>query len=113
MGFLRKVGKELSRRGKRIEKDLQNLRDDLLEKTLSTSKELTITRDKNPRKLLPGIAIIINNQHFENPFHSRKGSEKDVELLKNVFQKYSIATLIIQDPTVDEIRNVINKGKFK
>lgn len=111
MSFLRKVEKELSRRGKRIEKDLQNLRDDIAEKAFIASKKHTI-RVKNPKKLLPGLAIIFNNQHFENPSHSRKGSEKDVELLKQVFEKYSMTTLVVQDPSSDEIKNIIDKGVF-
>lgn len=114
MSFLRKVEKELSRRGKRVEKDLQNLRDDLVEKALAASKEPHgIERVKNPRNLLPGLAVIFNNQHFKNPSHSRKGSEKDVELLKKVFEKYSMTTLVVQDPSTEEIKNIIDKGKLR
>lgn len=104
--------KELSRCGDRLEKDLQNLRDDIVEKALSASKELhQKERVKNPKKLLPGLAIIFNNQHFENASHSRKGSEKDVEVLKKVFEKYSITTLVVQDPSTEDIKTIIDKGE--
>ncbi|KAL5276124.1 hypothetical protein ACFFRR_001754 [Megaselia abdita] len=108
MGLLRKVEKEFSRRGKRLEKDVQNLRDDIVEKALSASKEAT-KRSKNPKQLKPGLAVIFNNQNFENTSHTRKGSEKDVELLKKVFEKYSMTTLVVQDPSSDEIKNIIDK----
>lgn len=69
-------------------------------------------RIMNPNNLSPGVAIIINNQSFEN-IGRRYGSEKDVELLKETFQKYSLLTLVVQDPTHSEIQHVINKGNFQ
>lgn len=111
MSVWRRIEKEGKRIGKRLEKDVQNLRDNLVEKAMKPLKDPpTVPRNKNPNKLFPGVAIIFNNQNFEDPAMSRKGSEKDVERLKESFEKYSILTLVVQDLTADEIRETIEKG---
>lgn len=42
----------------------------------------------------------------------REGSKKDIDLIKNTFELYSIPTLIVQNPTFEDISRVINKGEF-
>lgn len=74
---------------------------------------LSLTENENPESKTPGIAIIFHNDEW--PDHDemyREGSTKDIDLIRNTLELYSISVLIVQNPTFEEISRVINKGKF-
>ena len=63
-----------------------------------------------------GIALIINNYCYYN-LRSRIGSEKDVAMLKSVFEKIGFETILCLNTTANEAREFVkkyaNKEKYK
>uniref|UniRef100_A0A8C1VPN5 Caspase-8 n=1 Tax=Cyprinus carpio TaxID=7962 RepID=A0A8C1VPN5_CYPCA len=59
--------------------------------------------DSNPR----GLCVIINNENFANK--KRKGSQKDVDSLKDLFEVLGFLVEVEKDKTADEIKALMAK----
>ncbi|KAL5280079.1 hypothetical protein ACFFRR_004201 [Megaselia abdita] len=82
----------------------------LLENSNIFAAKKLLHRLRNPENKAPGIAIIFHNDKWpDHPELNRTGSKKDVDNLKKTFEMFSITTLVVENPEVDEISEVISK----
>ncbi|CAB3367781.1 Hypothetical predicted protein [Cloeon dipterum] len=76
-----------------------------LTETVDGSQQYNMRHEKR------GKAIIFNNYEFHNlNLHTRKGTEKDVQRLKDVFKMHSFEVVVHDDALVGDIFYVIEKA---
>ncbi|KAL5280108.1 Damm family protein [Megaselia abdita] len=97
-------------RSKLLEGEYQKLLHKIQDTEFDFEAKRIFQNNLNKEHKSPGVAIVFHNDEWPDiPEMHREGSKKDIDLLKNTFELYSIPTLIVENPTIGDISKVIKK----